>query len=373
MSALVTFVVPCYRLAHYLGACLQSLLAQSFARLEVIVMDDCSPDHTAAVAGACRDPRLRYVRNERNLGHLRNYNRGISLAAGKYVWLISADDCLLAPDALARYLDLMERDDRLAFAFSPAMGIGAAGEARGIVPWTRPFAGDRTLSGRRLLTTLARGNCVAAPSVLARRDCYEAAGGFPLDLSHAGDWYLWCAFALRGRVAYIDAPLACYRAHPDNMSSALRASRREVVWEDQKKVRCRLKSMAESSGLAQIAALCREEIAMACAMRLAESAQCPSLPQAEELLERELEEIADRGERLRIEARVYGHLADHNVGHQRRARAEQFYRGALRHGDRRLGYAAKLALLKMGPLGARIRRLAAGVRSTLAPAPVDDE
>src|SRR5487761_57273 len=142
-APLVSFVVPCYKLAHYLGACLDSLLSQSFGSVEVIVMDDCSPDHTAAVAGAYRDARLRYVRNERNLGHLQNYNRGISLAAGKYVWLISADDCLLARHALARYVEGMEGDGRLAFAFSPAMGIGAAGEARGVVSWTRPFAGSR--------------------------------------------------------------------------------------------------------------------------------------------------------------------------------------------------------------------------------------
>jgi hypothetical protein len=374
MSApLVSFVVPCYRLAHYLGACLDSLLSQTFGRLEVIVMDDCSPDDTASVAQSHRDPRLRYVRNERNLGHLRNYNRGISLAAGKYVWLISADDCLLSPRSLARCVDAMERDERLAFAFSPAMGIDAAGEGRGIVSWTRPFAGNRTLAGRRFLETLTAGNCVAAPSVLARRDCHEKAGGFPLDLPHAGDWYLWCVFAFLGDVAYIDEPLACYRTHEASMSTTMRASRREQVWEDQRKVRCRMKSMAEVCGLEQIASLWTEEIAMAYAMRLAESSPYLSLTQAEELLDRELQDIAAPAGQGRIKARIYGHLADHYVGHERAARAEQFYRGALQHGDRRLDYAAKIALLRMGPLGVRLRRLAAGVRIMRAYSAMRDE
>jgi len=253
------------------------------------------------------------------------------------------------------------------------MGIGAAGEARGIVSWTRPFAGNRTLAGRRFLATLTRGNCVAAPSVLARRSCYEAAGGFPLDLPHAGDWYLWCAFALLGDVAYVDEPLACYRAHEASMSAAMRASRRDQVWEDQRKVRCRMKAMAEVSGLEEIAVLWTEEIAMSYAMRLAESSRCLSLPQADELLDRELADIAAPAECAGIKARIYGHLADHYVGHQRAARAEQFYRGALRHGDQRLDCAVKIALLRMGPLGVRLRRLAAGVRGMRAWPAVRDE
>lgn len=372
-APLVSFVVPCYKLAHYLGACLDSLLSQSFGSVEVIVMDDCSPDHTTAVAGAYRDSRLRYVRNERNLGHLQNYNRGISLAAGKYIWLISADDCLLARHALARYVEVMEGDGRLAFAFSPAMGIGAAGEARGVVSWTRPFAGERALAGKRFLAVLAQGNCVAAASVLARRECYAAAGGFPLDLPHAGDWYLWCVFALLGDVAYIDEPLACYRTHEASMSAAMHASRRDQVWEDQRKVRSRLKRMTEFSGLEEIAALWTEEIAMSHAMHLAQLRPCLSLPQADALLDRELEDFAAPGERAPIKARIYGHLADHYVGHQRSARAEQFYRAALEYGDRRLDYAVKIALLRMGPLGLRIRRLAAGLRSIRAWPAVHDE
>lgn len=374
MSApLVSFVVPCYKLAHYLGACLDSLLSQSFGSLEVIVMDDCSPDPASAVAGAYHDSRLRYVRNERNLGHLQNYNRGISLTAGKYVWLISADDCLFGRHALAKYVDIMERDDRLAFAFSPAMGIDAAGEARGVVSWTRPFAGNRTLAGGRFLATLAQGNCVAAASVLARRDCYAAAGDFPLDLPHAGDWYLWCAFALLGEVAYIDEPLACYRVHEASMSAAMRASRRDQVWEDQSRVRCRVKRMTESSGLREVAALWTEEIAVSHAMRLAELSPCPSLPQADALLDRDLQDIAAPGERASIKARIFGHLADHYVGQQRSARAEPFYRAALQYGDQRLDYAVKIALLRMGPLGVRIRRLAAGLRSMRAWPAVHDE
>src|SRR6478672_7594179 len=58
----VSFVVPCYRLAHLLGECVDSILAQSYGDFEVLIMDDCSPDATPEVAASFSDPRVRHVR-----------------------------------------------------------------------------------------------------------------------------------------------------------------------------------------------------------------------------------------------------------------------------------------------------------------------
>src|SRR4030095_4370191 len=93
----VTFVVPCYKLAHYLRDCVESILAQEYGDFEILIMDDCSPDNTPAVAASLSDPRGRSVRKKPNLGHLRNYNKGINLARGRYLWLLSADDRLRSP------------------------------------------------------------------------------------------------------------------------------------------------------------------------------------------------------------------------------------------------------------------------------------
>ena len=68
----VSFVVPCFKLAHLLPQCIDSILSQSYTNLEVIIMDDASPDNTPDVVRRFNDSRLRYVRNSANLGHLRN-------------------------------------------------------------------------------------------------------------------------------------------------------------------------------------------------------------------------------------------------------------------------------------------------------------
>ena len=80
----VSYIVPCFKLGHLLPDCVDSILGQSHRDFEIIILDDCSPDDTPAVAARFRDSRVRYVRNTENLGHLRNYNKGIELSRGKY-------------------------------------------------------------------------------------------------------------------------------------------------------------------------------------------------------------------------------------------------------------------------------------------------
>src|SRR5262249_32156328 len=122
MNPTVTFVVPCFKLAHFLPECIGSILSQSYRDFEVLIMDDCSPDSTPQVAQSFNDPRVRHVRNERNLGHLRNFNKGIGLARGEYIWLISADDRLRRPYVLERYVQLLQAHPEVGYAFCPAVG-----------------------------------------------------------------------------------------------------------------------------------------------------------------------------------------------------------------------------------------------------------
>jgi hypothetical protein len=361
---LVSFVVPCYKLAHYLGACLDSILGQTHQQLEVLVMDDCSPDDTASVVSAYSDPRVRYIRNEPNLGHLRNYNKGINLAQGQYVWLISADDCLRARDAVEKYVRIMEDNRSVAYAFCPAMGLSGSGEPTGIVEWTRPFKQDITLSGREFLATLVRGNCVSAPSALVRRSCYESVGAFPPDLPHAGDWYLWCAFAFAGDVAYITEPLIHYRLHEASMSATLTATKRQLIREDQARVRWRLKEMAEKAGYPEIASGCVMELATQYASDFAEITPPPVTEELARAIEEILEQRTRPEERVQVRALLSGLLADQFFSRDRRAHAAYFYRQSLRGNQALISNVVKLALLQMGGCGRAMRKMAASLRNS---------
>ncbi len=114
-SAFVSVVTPVYNGGQYLDACIDSVRAQSHARLEHVILDNASTDETAAIAArhAGRDGRVRVHRNEATLPMCENWNRALELMSpeARYCWLLPADD-LMYPQALERMVDLgMRRPD----------------------------------------------------------------------------------------------------------------------------------------------------------------------------------------------------------------------------------------------------------------------
>jgi CDP-glycerol glycerophosphotransferase len=94
----ISVVIPVYKVQGYLRQCLDSVLDQSFTDFEVIAVDDCSPDHSGAILDeyAARDPRVRVIRPERNVGVGEARNLGLDQATGDFVWFLDADDWLTA-------------------------------------------------------------------------------------------------------------------------------------------------------------------------------------------------------------------------------------------------------------------------------------
>jgi CDP-glycerol glycerophosphotransferase len=105
---LLSVVLPVYRVQGYLRQCLDSLLGQSFTDLEIIAVDDCSPDGSGAILAeyAERDPRVRVLTLPANVGLGRARNAGLDAATGDYVWFVDSDDWVAetALGAVARRL-----------------------------------------------------------------------------------------------------------------------------------------------------------------------------------------------------------------------------------------------------------------------------
>ena len=222
MDPKVTFVVPCYKLAHLLSECVTSILQQTYTDFELLIMDDCSPDNTPEIAASFADPRVKHIRNPRNLGHLQNYNKGIAAARGEYVWLISADDTLRRRYALERYVQLLDKHPNVGYVFSPAVRL-RDGQEWGTLAYSICWHKDEIFDGRKWLTQLIQRNRVVAASAMARKECYEKLSAFPLNLPWNGDWYLWCLFALYSDVGYFAEPMVCYREHDLNITHSLLA------------------------------------------------------------------------------------------------------------------------------------------------------
>jgi len=258
MHPRVSFIVPCYNLAHLLPECVHSILDQSWGDFEVIIMDDCSPDNTPDVANSFNDPRVFHVRNETNLRHLANYNKGIGLASGDYIWLISADDRLRSSYVLERYVQLMDQYPDVGFVFCPAMAFNSGGET-GIEQWSFHGTHDSIFRGHLFLQKLLQSNCVTAPSGMVRKECYEIER-FPLDMPYAGDWYLWCLFALHYDVAYVAEAMVDYRKHDLSFTSFFMNEGIKNNIADEIIVRWRIMRAAETEEYASVVRCCRNAI-----------------------------------------------------------------------------------------------------------------
>lgn len=106
-EALVSIAIPAYKSA-FLAEAIQSALGQDYSHLELVVVDDCSPDNLAGIVRSFDDPRIRYVRNDVNLGResvADNWNKCLDLVRGEYFVLLCDDDVLL-PNMVSSMLAL---------------------------------------------------------------------------------------------------------------------------------------------------------------------------------------------------------------------------------------------------------------------------
>jgi glycosyltransferase involved in cell wall biosynthesis len=187
--------------------------------MDVLIVDDASPDGSAAVAKelADADPRVRLLAHETNRGHIATYNEGLAAVDGDYVVLLSADD-VVVPGALAQSAALMEGNPGvgMVYGFAPTF-VDVPRPARTRVrSWT-------VWQGQEWLAQLCRrgGNPIATPEVMVRTSLMRELAGYDQRLPHSADFLLWLRAAARAQVGRVNGvDLAHYRVHGANMHSS---------------------------------------------------------------------------------------------------------------------------------------------------------
>lgn len=198
------------------------MLTQSFEDFELIVSDNASQDETENTVRSYRDGRIRYVRNERNIGCRENGNRCLALAKGKYIVLLSDDDAMM-PDNLAAKVEVLSRNHQVGLVHSKYHVID--GDGRIIKSDTNWGHGpDRTSdaveAGQDVLRTmLLTSNTINLPAVLFRKACYDRLGGWTDELDLTCDWEYWMRIAIYYDIAFIARPLIKWRIHSGSETS----------------------------------------------------------------------------------------------------------------------------------------------------------
>lgn len=204
-QSLVSVVIPCYGQAHFLGEAIESVLAQTHRHHEIVVVDDGSPDDTAAVA--CRYPSVRYVRQE-NQGLAAARNTGIRRTRGEYLVFLDADDRLL-PTHLETNLHALLRRMDAAFVCGDYRWIGAddAWHVHQCAPGPDHYA------------TLLRLNFIGPPIVaMFRREVLNRVGGFRSEVNMAEDQDLYLRLARWYPIYCHHEVVAEYRKHSSQHS-----------------------------------------------------------------------------------------------------------------------------------------------------------
>jgi glycosyltransferase involved in cell wall biosynthesis len=320
-------------------------------------MDDCSPDNTAEVALSFHDRRVKHIRNDPNLGHLSNYNKGIALTRGRYIWLISADDYLFRDYVLQKYVDLLGQHSNVGYTFCPGVAVGSSSD-NGFKEWISygqsvHGKSDRIFEGHVFLKHLLQRNTIVAASALVRRECYEKMGLFPIDMPWAGDWYLWCLFALQFDVGYFAEPMVCYREHERSMTNKLWNEDPEACCEEDVTIPWEIKRKADGLGFRDVSKRCVEAVAASYVRNLVSeryrmSRPSLSLEQFEHSLLRHTE---IEKERNWIRARVLAGMASEYFWQGDRLQANQLYKDSLKMDPWMMNVYAKRLLLSLGGTG----------------------
>ncbi len=224
----ISIGVPVYNGENYLADLLDSLLNQTFTDLEIVICDNASTDRTAEICAefARRDPRIRYYRNDRNIGPLNNYNRVFHLSRGKYFCWMAHDDFLDRTD-LEKRVRVLELNDDVVHCISDVEYIGPDGRPLAFDPIRKrhicgPDGQAAPIFPRHVATQsdpvarfadlLARSDGVYE-SGLVRRDMMAKTS---LQKDFYGNGVIWqMELALKGRFFMVNEKLFYRRFHPN--------------------------------------------------------------------------------------------------------------------------------------------------------------
>ncbi len=212
----ISIVIPCYRGETFLSKAIDSVLAQSFADLEVIIVDDCSPDRCAEIAKeyARRDSRVRLIQRESNGGVARAWNTGFSAARGHYFLRLAQDDWL-SPDAIGLMSGFLDAHPDVGLTYAPMDIVTETGEL--LVTYMTP-------EDSPLLPSNKMGLCA-----MWRRDVWESVGLFDPKCDFAEDYDYWLRVSLRFKLARCcDRPLLNFRHH-GQQNSATGEKRQQIA------------------------------------------------------------------------------------------------------------------------------------------------
>lgn len=215
---LVSVITTVYNAQEYLNMAIDSILTQSYEKLEYIVIDDGSTDHSSHIIEAYADPRIKFMRQE-NQGLSASLNRGIGIAKGKYIARMDHDD-ISYHTRLEKQVDFLEKNPDVAM-------VGASFDLidtdSGVIATSYHLDRNEDIQIEFLMR-----NPFGHGTVMIRKQVIDKVGGYYIN-QPVEDYELWWRVAKKHKVANIPERLYGYRVLPTGMSHGGSEARQDPI------------------------------------------------------------------------------------------------------------------------------------------------
>lgn len=216
----LSVVIPTFNHGKYIETAISSVLSQNIENIELLVIDNASTDDTKdKVKPFLKNPSVRYMRQERNVGGPNNWATGANLACGEALTLLSSDDFFLEGH-LHRALSALESSPQAGLVYCPVICVDENDKPIKVLA----HPGHPTVDycgGRNEVLDLLSMDCYITPSAaVIRFDTFEKAGGLNIKIRAAIDWDMWIRIAKSGvDFLFYRLPSVCYRLHGEQDTS----------------------------------------------------------------------------------------------------------------------------------------------------------
>ncbi len=296
----VSVCIPTFNRSRFLRESIRSVLSQTFADFELIVVDNASTDGTPEVVSSFQDRRIRYIRHERNIGLQANLNECLRTGQCEFVIIFHDDDIMLR-DLLGREFEVLKSASDVVLVHCAAQLVDEEGEIYSVPGQKWPSLTQGLDFVRRYWGSRDCG--VTAPSVMLRRSVALRLGGFKEDLNYSLDADLWQRMAFEGQVAFLDEVLLYNRIHSGQTTSRILKDRLQMLVERHKYAMATRELLIRHH--ARIDSLIRRQLTATVAADLTD---LRSLGEPLRAIFRYFKEAVQRHPRSLLSLRLYGYL-----------------------------------------------------------------
>lgn len=217
----ISVIIPSYNHANFVGEAIESVLNQTFEDFELIIIDDFSKDDSIEKILEYKDSRIKFYKNDENMGATYSVNKIINIALGNYIALLNSDD-VWELDKLKKQVFILDNNKDIGAVFSNVKFINEKGEILGKDDyfWNDIFFQANRNQGKWLRRFFFELNCLCHPSVLIRKEVYNKTNLYNYALLQLCDFEMWINIVKFTQIYVLDEKLVKFRIFSNNLNAS---------------------------------------------------------------------------------------------------------------------------------------------------------